>query len=221
MLQFKPTLHLIPWSVEIRFAKVITYLFHPLLVPTYAMVALFAEFSSHYFIRDIRIPLLLFGITLVSTCLLPGLSIYLLMRSGFVKSLQMDERNDRVLPYLITSGYYMLAFYMLRDFPVPAGMLALIRGFALSASTSILITAIVNLKWKISAHMVGIGGLCGAIATLVIHKPEPPFGLLYVCILIAGLVGYARLRLQAHTPAQVYSGFLLGVGCTCTLLSFL
>jgi membrane-associated phospholipid phosphatase len=91
----------------------------------------------------------------------------------------------------------------------------------LSASTSILITAIVNLKWKISAHMVGIGGLCGAIATLVIHKPEPPFGLLYVCILIAGLVGYARLRLQAHTPAQVYSGFLLGVGCTCTLLSFL
>ena len=35
--------------------------------------------------------------------------------------------------------------------------------------------------------------------------------ILALVMLMAGIVGYARLKLNAHTPAQVYSGFLLGV----------
>jgi membrane-associated phospholipid phosphatase len=29
-------------------------------------------------------------------------------------------------------------------------------------------------------------------------------------VILSGFVGYARLRLNAHTPLQVYVGFLLG-----------
>jgi membrane-associated phospholipid phosphatase len=29
-------------------------------------------------------------------------------------------------------------------------------------------------------------------------------------LVVSGIVGYARLRLNAHSPAQVYAGFLLG-----------
>jgi membrane-associated phospholipid phosphatase len=29
-------------------------------------------------------------------------------------------------------------------------------------------------------------------------------------IIISGLVGFARLQLQAHNPAQVYTGFIVG-----------
>jgi membrane-associated phospholipid phosphatase len=34
--------------------------------------------------------------------------------------------------------------------------------------------------------------------------------LLVASLLLSGLVGVARLQLNAHTPAQVYSGFLFG-----------
>jgi len=35
-------------------------------------------------------------------------------------------------------------------------------------------------------------------------------GLIAVTILVSGLIGFARLKLQAHTPAQIYAGFILG-----------
>ncbi|MBL7941161.1 MAG: phosphatase PAP2 family protein, partial [Flavobacteriales bacterium] len=31
-----------------------------------------------------------------------------------------------------------------------------------------------------------------------------------IALFIAGLVAYARVKLRAHTPAQVYAGFGLG-----------
>jgi membrane-associated phospholipid phosphatase len=37
------------------------------------------------------------------------------------------------------------------------------------------------------------------------------FPVVIPCLLIAGLLGYARLKLEAHTPAQVYSGFAIGL----------
>jgi membrane-associated phospholipid phosphatase len=37
------------------------------------------------------------------------------------------------------------------------------------------------------------------------------FGLIALSLVISGLVGFARLKLGAHTPAQVYAGFGLGM----------
>jgi membrane-associated phospholipid phosphatase len=197
--------------LETRFAKLITAVFHPLFIPTYGMCVLYRIFSNMYFIRDVRIPLLLIGITLVSTCLLPALSVFLLLRSQKLSNLQMEERKERTLPFLITVAYYLFAYYMLREFPVPSGMLRAIRVFTLGAASALSITIGINFMWKISAHAVGMGGLCGAMAALTFFLPVPP-SLNWFCLVVflAGLVGYARLQLQAHTPAQVYAGYLLG-----------
>jgi membrane-associated phospholipid phosphatase len=40
-------------------------------------------------------------------------------------------------------------------------------------------------------------------------------------ILIAGFVGFARLKLNAHSPSQVYTGFLLGFLVEFLLMIFL
>jgi membrane-associated phospholipid phosphatase len=34
--------------------------------------------------------------------------------------------------------------------------------------------------------------------------------ILITVLIFSGLVAYARLKLNAHTPSQVYTGFLLG-----------
>jgi hypothetical protein len=198
-------------TMETRFAKLITYVFHPLLIPTYGMCLLYRLFSDIYFIRDIRIPLLLIGITLVSTCLLPALSVFLLFRSRKLSTLEMDERKERSAPFLITVLCYLFAYYMLKEFPAPSGMLRTIRIFILGAASALVMTTAINFKWKISAHAVAIGGLSGAMAALTLFLPTPPsLGWLCLVVFIAGLVGYARLRLLAHSQGQVYTGYLLG-----------
>jgi membrane-associated phospholipid phosphatase len=59
--------------------------------------------------------------------------------------------------------------------------------------------------------MLGMGGLVGTFLGLALRYQVDALQLVSALVLLSGLVGYARLRLNAHTPAQVYAGFLSGV----------
>jgi hypothetical protein len=83
--------------------------------------------------------------------------------------------------------------------------------FTLGAALLIVIAFIVNLKWKISIHMMAIGGLLGMVLGLtllsIINNPIYFLGVVFC----AGLTGFARLKLNAHNQAQVYTGLLSGI----------
>jgi membrane-associated phospholipid phosphatase len=64
---------------------------------------------------------------------------------------------------------------------------------------------------------VAVGGLSGALLALCLFVPNPPLPLLYGVLGISGLVLSSRLKLEAHTGAQVYAGYLLGFSCTFAL----
>ena len=75
----------------------------------------------------------------------------------------------------------------------------------------ILILTIITVFWKISIHSAAIGGVVGFIFALGMIHPIVNFTfILAFIILIAGLVIYSRLMLNAHTPWQVYAGAVLG-----------
>jgi hypothetical protein len=202
------------------FALVLSYLFHPLLIPTYGMYLLYLCFARLYYFTDIQFCLHLLSITFIATGLLPAISSLILLRTGFIRSLEMKERQERTGPFLFTVIYYLFAYYLLRNFPAPVVMATVIRLFTLGAAVALLITALISLRWKISAHLVAIGGLTGAVAGLSIFLPNIPSGIMYGSVFLSGFIGYARLRLNAHTPAQVYAGYLLGFGCTFVLICF-
>jgi hypothetical protein len=205
--------------LERRIANGVTYLFHPLLIPTYGMGLIYKIYTTIYFINDVRVLLFLLGITFVSTCILPALSTIVMLRSGIIKDLEMKERKDRFLPYMITAMYYFFAFYLLKDFPIPSGMLFAVRIFVLGGAGAILLTALINMFWKISAHMVAQGGICACVLSSCLLLPAASVQLLYLCIFLAGVVAWARLKLEAHSPAQVYTGF--GLGFLSILVMFL
>jgi membrane-associated phospholipid phosphatase len=203
-----------------RHATFLSYLFHPLLIPTYGMYLLYLIFSRLYYFRDIQFCLHLLSITFIATGLLPALSSLILLRTGFISSLEMKEKQERTGPFLFTVAYYLFAYFLLRNFPAPIVMGTVIRLFTLGAAIALLLTTFISLRWKISAHAVAAGGITGALAGLSIFLTSTPPEILYASIFISGLIGYARLRLEAHTPAQVYAGFLLGFGCTFFLICF-
>lgn len=165
---------------------------------------------------ELRIRLLV--LILIGTFAVPSLLIYFLFRSGYVRSLHLDDRLDRRLPYLITGFVYsfltfLFAFRMQLISDV-APEIAVILG---SITMSILLVGIISLFWKISAHGVGIGGSLGAVAGIVLKFSETDLVYtLAMLILLAGIILSARLQLNAHTPSQASLGLLLGIAVSLT-----
>ncbi len=192
----------------IKTANIISHLFHPLLMATYGcLIVFFGLTDTIYFIfTPFKLKLVLTFTIFSFTFLLPVLNLLILYKLGYVSSLMVEHRRERTFPLLMTSLCYFGLFYMIYDFNIwPA-----IKLFILGGGLCIFFAAIVTLWWQISAHMIGIGGLIGALLAICYFMQMPILMAICACLIIAGCIGFARLKLNAHTPAQVYVGFIFG-----------
>jgi hypothetical protein len=150
---------------------------------------------------------------LVGTCTfgLPLAFVPFFQYRKITSSIMMDQTQERTIPLLITASFYYLAFYLLRRMGVPA----IIQAFILASSIAVTVTLLITSKWKISAHMIGIGGLLGLLVSLGALQDANVILFLMIAVVISGLTGFARLSLNSHTPSQVYAG--LGIGFVLTI----
>ncbi|MDQ3109812.1 MAG: PAP2 family protein [Bacteroidota bacterium] len=189
------------------FSHVLSVIFHPVIMVTYATVVYFFLLPSHFgFYQTARLWEII-GMIFTGTALIPVAALVLLSKLGRIKSVQIEEQKERNFPLLIGSLIYFGTFYMLQNNKeVPIFILL----FLLGAILGILISLGINLRWKISLHMIGIGGLCGGASVVMYLQQEGNPLLITLLFMVAGLLGTARLYLQAHTPAQIFAGFLMG-----------
>jgi hypothetical protein len=171
------------------------------------LIVFFGLTDTIYFIfTPFKLKLVLTFTIFSFTFLLPVLNLLILYKLGYVSSLMIENRKERTFPLLMTSLCYFGLFYMIYDFNIwPA-----IKLFILGGGLCIFFAAIVTLWWQISAHMIGVGGLIGALLAICYFMQMPMLTAISLCIIIAGGIGFARLKLKAHTPAQVYVGFIFG-----------
>lgn len=190
-------------------ALILSVFLHPLLMATYGCLLLF--FGINGTIYDImtpnenkwRITFLIFAFSFV----FPVINIYILYKFKRIPSITLSNQSDRTYPYILTALFYFGLFYLLAD----TNIWAVVKMFVLGGGLAILLTAIINLRYKISAHMVGLGGLLGALISIsaMLQFNITPY---YIAVVVAaGVVASARLVLQEHKPSQLYSGFLLGL----------
>lgn len=186
-------------------AKVLSTLFHPLLMPLFGVVFIFYSGSYiSYLPSDIkRIIILVVG---ANTFGLPLLMMPLFIQFGVVKNLAMESNKERILPLAFTLIPYILSVYFLIKLPIPF----VIAAFMLGASLIVASCLIISYWWKISIHMVGVGGLVGFIIAFSIRLYTDVIPYLIISVFIAGLLASARLYSKAHKPIQVYLGFALG-----------
>ena len=191
-----------------KLAKIISFILQPLLMPLYGTIILLnaGTWMSYTIFPALRNALYLVMFT--STFLMPALTFLLLLKRKEINSLEMSVRTERNIPYLCTLVFYIAGWYLLNKLPLPRVFSDIIMG----ASLAIFIAFLINLKWKISIHMIALGGTAGmlfAFATLFNFQLSTP---LILMLILAGITGTARLILKAHIPSQVYSGFVLGFG---------
>ncbi len=197
------------------FLTIITYIFHPMLMPFYSIVLLlnfdvFKYSSANYYSATILS-------TLLFTLILPMIPIFGLKQKGIIKSYLIPNKKERTIPYtfaIITYALWLVFLYENLNFPIE---------FVLVASGSVLSVVgitLINLKWKISAHSAGVGGLLGWILSISYICSINPIEIISGAILVSGLVAISRIYLKAHTPLQVVFGFLLGIICCTTPVYF-
>ncbi|MCB0761108.1 MAG: hypothetical protein KDC12_06245 [Flavobacteriales bacterium] len=145
---------------------------------------------------------------LIINVLAPTLSVWLMHRRGLITSTTLDERKERLGPFLVVIAYYFISYWFLRpqEFALSPQLVAMFAGVWISLLISMLIT----LKWKISIHMLAQGGFIGTLMALNQVHFLNAGNIVVLLVLVSGWVGFARLVLKAHTHAQVYAGFLLG-----------
>lgn len=92
----------------------------------------------------------------------PVVNILVLYKLKRIPSITLSEQKDRTYPYIVTALFYFGLFYLLMDVNIWPS----IKLFIIGGGLAILLTALVNLKYKISAHMVGLGGLLGILISV-------------------------------------------------------
>ncbi len=185
--------------------KAISFLLHPLLMPTFGI---FIIFNSGTYLRLMpeEQKEFLYTIAFLGTFVLPVLFISFLYFYKKISSFELDTIQERNVPLLITSGFFFLTFYLIEDIPVAH----IFKIFLLSSFASVMMTMIITSRWKISAHLVGLGGISALIIGISFRYKIDIQMLLFISILIAGVVGVARLYLKKHNILQVGLGYVLG-----------
>lgn len=189
-----------------RLARFLSYALHPMLMPTFGFITLL--FSKSYVAYGIvgKGKSLLIALILILTFVLPTLIILLLKKTKIISSIELGKREERTYPFLIVAGFYYLTYRLFLNYQLPVAFYTVL----LSSAFVVIITLLINFFWKISAHLMGIGSFIGALLALNFNYGIDYLNLIIIFILLAGLLGYSRLKLEAHSPSQIYTGFSVG-----------
>lgn len=186
-----------------KLAKVISIVFHPVVIPTLGILLLLN--SSFYFsMLSWEAKRFILLVVFFTTCILPMLMISLLaLNTRF--DINMPQSTDRILPLLATAVFYYLGFMLLGKIAV----FPVLKLYMLASVLVIVALLIVSFKWKISNHMAALGGLAGMFFALSFRYGLNPVHPLLIIILASGVVGTARLALERHNIAQIVAGYFL------------
>jgi hypothetical protein len=178
----------------------------PLLMPTYGvfMVLWVSVLCLLPYGTRVSVLLVCMGIT----CILPLIFLSVLRHFKLVKDLHVEKREQRFIPYMFTALCYTVAAYYLYYCHSPQWFVM----FMVGSAVTVLIMALINLKWKISAHMAGIGGVVALVYQIHVQglSAFDLFWMLCITIMVAGLLGSARLVLNRHDAWQVLAGVVVG-----------
>ena len=185
-------------------SKAISIIFHPIFAITYSIIITFLILGNIENMLDYK--LLMTLIAFVLTAILPILLFMTLKFFNHITTMEMSDRRERTLPYILTAIIDAATIYTFEILNVPIVTTTTMYG----SVAALLIIMLINLKWKISAHCTAWGGLTAFCIMQYITYPLPNLTILSTVAAIGGAVGTARIYLNAHTLAQTIAGYAVG-----------
>lgn len=191
-----------------RFAKLVGYVVSPLILPP-----LLFGFVLHHAGASAAETV---GMALLAFVMLGGVPLaYLvwLLRRGAVGSIELYDRKARTRPFLCVIGSAAAAMPAIGYWGETA--VALLVALLGCSILNLALVLLINLRWKISVHTASLAGFASILLVVGAGLPGKPAALYGAALVAAGLlvplVAWARVRIGAHTPAQVLGGIAFGL----------
>ena len=196
-------------------ARVLSLVFTPFYLPIVGLVALFTLSYLSQMPWPYKLQVLILVYTF--TVLLPTVLIHLYRRYQGWTLIQLGNKERRMVPYVISILCYFACVHCMDYLHIPHFMSNIVT----AALFIQIVCALINVWWKISAHMAAIGGVAGALFVFAEFFAFNPVWWLCLVFVLAGILGTSRMILRQHTLAQVVAGFFVGIVCSVTGLLFL
>ncbi len=193
-------------------AKIVSYLLHPLFIPTYIFFWLVSRFPFQF--EGITPQILFFREFNVfwMTAFFPAFSVFLLWRLKLIDNIHLRTQRERIVPYIITMMFYWWMWYLSRSSAF-SDQPAVLQYFYFGIFLTTVLGLILNSFIKISMHAMGIGSAF-LFVLFVCFINQTLLGVdLCIVTLLTGLVCTSRLLLNQHSNAEIYGGLFVGALC--------
>ena len=194
-------------SVLNSISRISSIIFHPVFVP--ALIYSFLLFFSSDFLFGIPTKTQHWWLVIISyiTITFPLLVVFLLWRLKFIESMQMHGIKERLGPLIASMLFYFWTFWLFhKQFQAPL----LLQSFLCGIFLTTVFLFIASIFFKVSLHSGAWGCVIVFAIICCFYQIHNGIILLMLSLLVGGIVGSARMRLNAHTFKQLYSGYLLG-----------
>jgi len=185
----------------------ISTIFHPVFINLLSLISLmlFVPVLKYGMSDSLKLFYLIFIFTL--TGILPIGAVSILKYSGNVKSFLLQEKKERMIPYIITAVLYLFTYYLSKSL---LHSQHIIIAYLLACSCIVAAVMFITIFDKISIHMASIGAFAAIVVSMVNLANFDVRILLAIILVFAGLTATARMFANSHLPYQLYCGFFLG-----------
>jgi len=188
-----------------RWHKFISSVLHPVLMPTIGVLI-------YLILTDLRIDfyqkLSLVGIVAVSTYLIPILLLTVLKSINLIDSYHVKTIPERKFPVLFMIVLFFFVGKSLFEVSIIRDVSYLFYGTCFGL---VLVYLIFMINIKTSLHLLSMGSAVGFFIVFQYLQETSITPIILIFILLSGILGTARLSLKAHTPKEVYLGFIIGI----------
>lgn len=188
-----------------KVAPIISYLFHPLIMPSLGLLLLLNS-GTYLSLLDPAAKRAIIFVMALGTLVLPLMMLPILYYRNLVSSYKDATREERLVPQVIILVLYIITFIYFNRLPLSR----VIHAYVLSVVVVLLLVILLNLRYKICVQSAALGGLTGLIIALIFLYETPLQGFLMLSILAGGLSGSSRLAMGINRWWEVLTGYMLG-----------
>ncbi|WP_222166741.1 hypothetical protein [Edaphocola aurantiacus] len=192
-------------------ANIVSVVCHPVFMPVIMTFVLYGINRVSFGNITMKTMYSWTGILALNTIFFPLVTIFLLKRLNFIESIKLNNSKDRIIPLIATMIFYFWAYMVFKNMKQPEVAPQVLRIFLLGNFWGIIAIFMVNIFKKVSMHAAAAGGMIGILIVAMIVSRVNLFMPLMISLLIAGIIGSARLVLRAHTNGEIGLGYILGI----------
>jgi len=203
-----------------KLANLISYVFHPIWYPFGLLLFYLSSNPIAFGLSEPFDDMILIIQTLITCTILPLVSIVLMWKINLIKTLHMDDRMERIGPY-IAMLIFLLWYYLNIGL---YGVAPIFRLYILGGIITLFLMFFANLFMKVSLHAAGIAGVfinlviaqqLFSYSTLIFHFQDAYYQLsfqiiLIIALLILFIILLSRFYLRKHNLTELLAGLVLG-----------